>query len=63
MELQQLSHPARGTGMPDAVDGATVTQTLEACRKLADAADAAIERAYSGNAELFIAANQQSGGQ
>ena len=63
MELQQRLPQERAAGTPDAGDGAAVSQTLDACRRLADAADAAIDQAHSGNAEMFIAANQQMGGQ
>jgi len=63
MEMQQRPQSPRAAATPDAGDSSGVSQTLEACRKLADAADAAIDQAYSGNAEMFIAANQQKGGQ
>ena len=64
MEMQQRTLETRAgdpTPAPSADDAAAAT--LAACRSLADAADAAIDRAYSGDAETFLAANRQAGGQ
>ncbi len=64
MEMQQTTYqerPIDGSPSPDAGGGAA--EALAACQRLTAAADAAIEQAYSGNAETFLAANRQSGGQ
>ena len=63
MEMQQRTPSPSAAGSPDAGAASGVTQILDGCRRLADAADAAIDQAYSGNAEVFIASNQQKGGQ
>ena len=64
MESQQITvanrtNETRFTPTPE--DGAA--QALASCRRMADAADAAIDQAYSGDAEAFLAANKQEGGQ
>ena len=64
MEMQQRTiqtHAGDPTPSSDADAGASAT--LAACRRMADAGDAAIDRVYSGDAETFLAANQQAGGQ
>ena len=63
MEMQQLSYQSRGSDAPSADGSSGVAEALAACSKLADAADAAIDRALSGEAERFLQANQQSGGE
>ena len=64
MQLQQTTQQralsvAANPATPD--DGAG--EALAACRRLSDAADEAIDKAYSGDAEAFLTANRQSGGQ
>ncbi len=64
MEMLQRTHQALTTGpTPPSDADAGVADALAACRRLADAADAAIDQAYSGDAETFLAASQQAGGQ
>ncbi len=64
MELQHATLPTRSLEpafqpSPDA--GAT--EALASCRRMADAADAVIDQVYSGDAEGFLSANKQDGGQ
>lgn len=64
METQHRTlqtHP--GSPTPSAESDAAAADALAACRRLADAADSAIDQAYSGDAAAFLAANKQDGGQ
>ena len=64
MEMQQRHQQIRSSEpTPPPADDTAAAEAFAACRRLADAADAAIDQAYSGNAEEFLAANRQSGGQ
>ncbi len=58
--LQRTLQTASGDPTPSDPDAGA---TLAACRRMADAGDAAIDQVYSGDAETFLAANKQAGGQ
>jgi hypothetical protein len=64
METLQITHPVpvEDTAIGP-FPGIGAADALAECRRMADAADAAIDQAYSGDAEKFLAANQQDGGQ
>jgi hypothetical protein len=64
MQTQQTAVQTRvgdGPFPPEPDSGSSAA--LDACRRLTDAADAAIDQAYSGDAEAFLNANRQTGGQ
>ena len=64
METQQRTHQTHTVDpTPSSTPDAGASDALDTFRRMADAADAAIDQAYSGNAEAFLAANQQAGGQ
>lgn len=64
MEMQQISSQTRnGEPEPSASGDAAAIETLAACRRLADVGDAAIDQVASGNAQAFLEANTQAGGQ
>lgn len=63
MEQQTIHHTQQTEASLDPDTGGNASETLLSLRRMADAADAAIERACSGNAEEFLAANRQQGGQ
>jgi hypothetical protein len=64
MDTQQITLRSSMPGAPSEPnpDGGAA-QALAECRRMVDAADAAIDQAYSGDAETFLAANKQDGGQ
>jgi hypothetical protein len=66
MDLQQRRHDQRTTpqaASSPAGGGPGLDQARLQAQRLLDAADAAITRALSGNAEAFLAASRQQGGQ
>ena len=64
MELIQQIHRDTRTNPGDAPEGgANVTEALARAQRLADAADDLIDRVCSGEAEAFLSANRQAGGQ
>ena len=64
MQTQQTILQTRGTDPSSSPDPDTAaSEALASCRRMTEAADAAIEQAYSGDAETFLAANRQCGGQ
>ncbi len=66
MDMQQRRYDQTplGFGSADpAAGGAALEQARDQGQRLLDAADAAINRALSGNAEAFLVASRQEGGQ
>lgn len=59
----ELTRTIHNPGVPTDDGAGTGAEALAACRRMADAADAAIERAASGDAETFLTSNRQAGGQ
>jgi len=66
MDMQQRrydQHPTGFTAVAPAGGGPSLEQTRAAAERYLNAADAAINHALSGNAEAFLAASRQEGGQ
>ena len=66
MEMQltrRIGGEADGGGLAPAGGGGNASQLLRECNRVADAADAIIDRICSGEAERFLTANRQAGGQ
>ena len=64
MQMLQTTVATRRTEFSSSpTEDAGGVETLAEVRRMADAGDDAIEKAYSGDAEAFLEANKQCGGQ